>query len=427
MYINIYYDTDPTVKAIKSGSFDIGCGGYEFWNISEEKDDNAMFTINYPKDETRKSYPKWLIYFDYYDEDIDENSELSQLVRKFKRTSIVPKGDEELPLSTTKQSVFCFTNDPKPLFKKMQYDFGDGGFFLIRLDDGFVSPGYLWNKDGSYDETIYGFHQNEENISNDRREFNALLKLLVTNGIECSKLVNTFEGCVEDVSGFLSKKDVGHSCIPTAAFITALFVQDLNAQTAILEQQIEDTEIYPLHEKLMDESFENMKLTLFHIGNELGIHECNLIVISQEEIYLIDYYKETKRDSPFRIIKFKSMKLCKKLIKEALFENNKKMYDLLFEVQPSDENEGIDENVTTTCNIFDIQSLPNFKRLETLWDESLAILEGEFKTLKKKNKLDFNKRYNQERTKLESKYMDYMERSCITNDYYSQNKYYYVL
>lgn len=146
MYINIYYDTEPTVEVIKSGSFDIGCGGYEFWNISEQKDDNAMFTIDYSEE-------KWLIYFDYYDEDIDENSKLSQLVTKFKKANIVPKDDV-----STRQFVFCYTNDPKPLFEKMQYDFEDGGFYLIRLDDGFISPGYLWNNDGSYDERIYGFH-----------------------------------------------------------------------------------------------------------------------------------------------------------------------------------------------------------------------------------------------------------------------------
>lgn len=46
MYLNIYYDNETTVKEIKKGTFDIGCGGFERWNISEEADKTATFTIN---------------------------------------------------------------------------------------------------------------------------------------------------------------------------------------------------------------------------------------------------------------------------------------------------------------------------------------------------------------------------------------------
>ncbi len=140
MYLNIYYDTAQQVKSIKSGSFDIGCGGYEFWNISDNIDENALFTLKYNNE-------KWLVYFDYYDNDIDKNSEFSKLISE----------KVEIVSEETKTDIFCYIDDPSFLFKEMDKDFDDGNFFVIKLDDKFISPGYLWNCDGTYDKNTYGY------------------------------------------------------------------------------------------------------------------------------------------------------------------------------------------------------------------------------------------------------------------------------
>ena len=136
MYLNIYFDKIITVEIIKEGSFDYGCGGYRFWVISNEKDINAIIILPYFNQE-------WLIYFDYYDYP-NKNSEFSKLI-----VENIYKDESDL-------DVFFYVDNPTPFFEKMDIDFVDGTIFVIKLENKFISPGYLWNRDGSYNKNIYG-------------------------------------------------------------------------------------------------------------------------------------------------------------------------------------------------------------------------------------------------------------------------------
>jgi len=160
MYINIYYDdAEFAVESIKHGSYDTGCGGMKYWNISNEKDKNAIFNLNY-------SDEKWLIDFSYYDSNINEKSEFGKFIDQFERTEF-SFNIEQFSSNNIKKFVYCYTNNPQSLFDKMQYEFKDGEFFLIKLEDNFISPGYSWNSDASYDKKYYGYYYENSDGQND--------------------------------------------------------------------------------------------------------------------------------------------------------------------------------------------------------------------------------------------------------------------
>jgi hypothetical protein len=275
----------------------------------------------------------------------------------------------------------------------------------------------------------------EEEEESDRSDFNALLKLLVNHGVECAKLVSgTSTECVIGAHQLLTEHDIlNYSCIDTSAFITALFVQELNAESDILFDQVKGK--YENYEELMDESFENMKCTWFSLINDIGGHECNLIVISPDEIYFIDYYMETKRDKLFRIIKFNDIATAKDLIDRALFKQDEVAFTKLFDFQSTAEKDRY--GVETTCNIFDITELPSFSRLQTLWEQSLPILLDDFNEMKanlekRKNldkfwskfkktseEYDFETEYNKIIAELEDKYYEYLDDILELSQYYT--------
>ncbi len=209
-----------------------------------------------------------------------------------------------------------------------------------------------------------------------RHDFNILLKFLSNYGIESAKLVKTTSDCVLNVHELFKKRNIStYSCIDASPFITALFIQDFHVRTDIQFEQLEEHKKY---DKLMKKSFTDMHLTWFHITDILGAHECNLIYISSDEIYFIDYYMETGRQKLFRIIKFNSESEAKKMIQQALFNGNDKMYDLLFDFQYQVQEEGEPREVSTKCHIFKIDQLPTFTRLQELWEQSRTILIKDF-------------------------------------------------
>lgn len=143
MFLNIYYDTKPTVQSFKFGIFDIGCGGSCFWIISSEKDKNAMHILKYNNE-------KWLVYFQGYDKDtIDPNSNFAKFIKEFEITLDLHEDKNE-------RFAFAYVKSPWPLFGKMEHEFDNGDFFLIKLKNKFSSPGYLWETNGRYDKSIYG-------------------------------------------------------------------------------------------------------------------------------------------------------------------------------------------------------------------------------------------------------------------------------
>lgn len=215
----------------------------------------------------------------------------------------------------------------------------------------------------------------------ENNEFKALIKLLSNHGIECSKLVKTTEFCVYDTNELLSQRNItDYSCIDAAPFITMLFAKSFKLDAISSLNQLDKLESYDV---LMNESFTDMTLTWFHINNDLGAHECNLVYISSQEIYFIDYYQETKRDKLFRVVKFSNKDETKYILKEALFADNHYAFSMLFDFQPSAEKDRY--NVTTTCNIFKIDRLPIFTDLWKLWVESLPILDKDLINEKEKN------------------------------------------
>jgi len=216
--------------------------------------------------------------------------------------------------------------------------------------------------------------------------FQILLKFLQNYGVESGHLVNTTDECVLGTHDSMIYKDnINYSCINMSRFIAALFTNKFNVDSLDDFDNI-DAKFY---DKLMKKSFTDMNFTWFHIDNEIGVHECSLIYISEDEIYFIDYYMETQRKNFFRIIKFKNKKQAKYLIQEALFNQNEEAFDILFDFQESVQSH---YNVTTNCNIFKMTKLPTFKKLQKLWEISLPILEKKMNFHRENAKtIDFNR------------------------------------
>ena len=143
MYLNIYFDTEPTVPIMKFGSYDIGSNSLCYWIVSLEGDKNAMHILEYNNEE-------WLISFQAYkDDEVDPESVYAKFIKKFKATP-------DLTKDADKKYVFAYTKNPKLLFEKIKYEFDEGLFLLIKLEDKFYSPGYQWETDGKYDKDNYG-------------------------------------------------------------------------------------------------------------------------------------------------------------------------------------------------------------------------------------------------------------------------------
>jgi hypothetical protein len=217
--------------------------------------------------------------------------------------------------------------------------------------------------------------------------FNTLMKLLSKHGLECSKLVKTSDECVMSTHGLFHGDVSNYSCIDAAPFVTLLFTEELDVKSSIHFEQLKK---YKLYDDLRNKSFQNMHITWFHIDNDLGAHECNLIYISSKEIYFIDYYMETERDQLFRVIKFKDRDEAISLIQKALYEQDEQTFDDLFDFQPTaDKNR---YNVSTGSHIFKIKELPKFSRLQSIWKESEPILEKDLEGQKKVAKrIDFKR------------------------------------
>lgn len=265
----------------------------------------------------------------------------------------------------------------------------------------------------------------------DRVKFDALIRLLALHGADCVHMTKTTEECVLDTHEFITKgSQRSGSCINTAPFVVLLF-SDLEVNpNGMLDQLWE----YPSYDDFQEESFEDMTNTWFSIDNELGSHECNLIYISSEEIYFIDLYMETERDKMFRVIKFTSYARAVTLINEALFLGNEKAFDELFDFQPSAEKDRY--NVSTSCRIFKIKSLPDFERLWEIFNQSAPILENDLKEqIERAKKIDFNleywgeflrtsnydfmEAYQKSVTKLNLIYDEYIKQLSVLSNYYT--------
>lgn len=206
-------------------------------------------------------------------------------------------------------------------------------------------------------------------------QFQALIKLLANHGIEAAKLTKTTNECIFYTHDYLKNKEMReYSCIDTAPFITMLFV-GLNPDT-----QEEVVNKIPYIETFPDEAFEPMTVTWFSLDNELGAHECNLIYISDDEIYFIDYYMETNRDKLFRVVKFNDKKSSMELIKFALYEQDEQAFDELFDFQNTAEKNRY--NVNASCRIWKIDKLPTIKNLLYLLYSSLPILSEDLKRIR---------------------------------------------
>ncbi len=222
-----------------------------------------------------------------------------------------------------------------------------------------------------------------------RIKFHALIKLLSKHGLECAKLTKTTTHCVQNTHDLFHGNHLkNYSCIDAGPFISFLFIDELDVREDIFDQLPK----YETYYGLKENTFQDMTMTWFHIDNALGAHECNLIFISSDEIYFIDYYMETNRDQLFRVIKFDNEHQARSLIKNALYDKNEEAFDILFDFQESSDSNRY--KVKTDCHIFNITKLPTLNNLMKLWILSEPILDKDFlETIENAKIMTFNLNY----------------------------------
>ncbi len=244
---------------------------------------------------------------------------------------------------------------------------------------------------------------------------NNLLSLLGNKGLECSILVRTDEEALYYTNIFNLKKS--YSCFFASQFITYLFL-NIELEDNLLNDLSNNNKFNEF-----DKCFSNMKMSWFHIGHENGSHECNLIYISSNEIYLIDYYSETNRKKTFRVIKFKTEELSKNILNEALFNNNSDMYNILFGFKNKEKI----INISASFHIFDINKIPDFSDLNNLFEKSLILFENDFDNNKKRCKkiifLDFKNTFDNDIKKIKTYHDNLKDKITFT----SSNEYYDII
>lgn len=208
--------------------------------------------------------------------------------------------------------------------------------------------------------------------------FRALLKLFNNKGIVISKMVYnniSHEATMLSLLRLLYLNDMSHSCFDTATFLTALFVDDYH-----LSYKLDSVDLinqFPKHKtpEEFDQLFKPMTFTRI---NDIT-HDFSIIYISDNEIYLIDYYYETGRENFFRVKKYNYMEIHT-LILAALFsvEEGPQAYKTLFDFKNDsyiDLYMDMDTGERHSMKgvrfwSFKIKTLPTIEKLIRLWDIS---------------------------------------------------------
>ena len=246
----------------------------------------------------------------------------------------------------------------------------------------------IYIQNPSFQQEILKDDFNFENFKKiEMSEFHNFLKFLGDNGTMCSKMTRTKQVSVRDLlefftNGHLSDVCYGHSCFNVGPFITALFSEEYKIPNKSLTH-VRDDDFYYRGNTLETyreflTNFRDMKLFWFHLTS----HECNLIRISKDEIYFIDYYMETERPKLFRIVKFTTMTECLTIIKKVMFDKDEETYKNLFDFKNDTYKNTYEYGVS--FEVYDILRLPTMNKLINMWNHSLPLYLRDIKDIKEK-------------------------------------------
>ncbi len=212
----------------------------------------------------------------------------------------------------------------------------------------------------------------------DKKEFCALLLYLKKYGTFASKLTFTdIEHPMNDIYSLLYFYDVlNYSCTLAGPFLTALFTEEYK-----FSETVDSTDIlnrFPSYKSFKGSTFEDLlkfMVPMTFIRFFPLDHDCSLIYISDDEIYLADFYMEPERKNVFNVKKFKSADEAKSCLHDAFYsiEKGPQAYKNLFGFTNDSYLDsfytvsGIPEQQSVVFYPFKIKKLPTFEKLKSLW------------------------------------------------------------